>query len=167
MTDDSAVTTWRATNVAPIDIALGLAGEVVTRACRAGAPLRWMAELALAAAPSSVAAAMADRGRAVRGVAEQLAQQALVTVVVPAARSVLAGVDLTQLLREHVDLIGIAEEVVAAINLPEIIRQSGDVAASEAIRGVRAGGMHADDAVAGLVDRVFRRGGGTAGQTSG
>lgn len=48
------------------------------------------------------------------------------------------------------------DSVVAAIYLPEIVRDSTGHLASEAVRSVRAEGMQADDAVAGFVDRLLR-----------
>jgi hypothetical protein len=57
----------------------------------------------------------------------------------------------------RIDLAGIAREVIAAIDLPEIVRDSTGALSSDAVRTVRAEGMHADDAAAGFVDRVLRR----------
>ena len=60
---------------------------------------------------------------------------------------------------EQVDLVGVAEYVVAEIDLPEIIRASTGSVASEAVRGLRMQGVDADQAVARVVDRMlFRRG---------
>jgi hypothetical protein len=78
---------------------------------------------------------------------------------------VVARVDVSAVL-DRVDLVGITEEVIAAIDLPEILRQSSGAVASEAIRGVRTGGVRADDAVAGFVDRMLRRGTGSNGQAA-
>lgn len=57
----------------------------------------------------------------------------------------------------RVDLVGIAREVIAAIDLPEIVRDSTGALSSDAVRTIQAEGMHADDAVASFVDRVLRR----------
>ncbi|QYN38842.1 hypothetical protein K1T35_17520 [Pseudonocardia sp. DSM 110487] len=57
----------------------------------------------------------------------------------------------------RLDLAGIARQVIDAIDLPEIIRQSSRALSSETVRGLRAEGMHADDAVARFVGRVLRR----------
>lgn len=62
----------------------------------------------------------------------------------------------------RIDLAGIAKEVIAAVDLPLIVRESSGTLASEGIRGVRAGGIHADDAVARFVDRLLRRRSGPA-----
>lgn len=57
----------------------------------------------------------------------------------------------------RVDLVGIAREVIAAIDLPEIVRESTGALSSDVVRTIQAEGMHADDAVAGFVDRLLRR----------
>ena len=64
--------------------------------------------------------------------------------------------DLTAL-AQRIDLIGLAEQVVVGIDLPQIIRDSTGSVASEGIAGMRMQGMEADQAVAHFVDRVLRR----------
>ncbi len=64
--------------------------------------------------------------------------------------------DLTALAR-RIDLIGLAEQVVVGIDLPQLIRDSTGSVASEGIAGVRMQGMEADQALAHFVDRVLRR----------
>ncbi len=58
---------------------------------------------------------------------------------------------------DRIDLVGLAEQVINAIDLPEIIRQSTGSVASEAVRGVRMQSIDADEAVARIVDRLFLR----------
>ena len=65
--------------------------------------------------------------------------------------------DLTQIVLQQVDLIGVAEYVVEGIDLPEIIRDSTGSVASEAVRGMRMQSVDADAAVARMVDRVLLR----------
>ncbi|OLT22284.1 hypothetical protein BJF78_07845 [Pseudonocardia sp. CNS-139] len=57
----------------------------------------------------------------------------------------------------RVDLVGIAREVIAAIDLPEIVRTSTGGLTSDTVRSVRAEAVQADDLVAGVVDRLLRR----------
>jgi hypothetical protein len=71
--------------------------------------------------------------------------------------AVVARVDLDAVIR-RLDLPGLAMEVATAIDLPEIVRQSTSSAASEVVRGIRAEGAQADDAVARMVDRLLQRG---------
>ena len=59
----------------------------------------------------------------------------------------------------RVDLVTLVQDVIVAIDLPEIIRQSTGSIASETVRGVRMRGIEADGAVERLVDRLrLRRG---------
>ncbi|MFD1813994.1 hypothetical protein [Rhodococcus gannanensis] len=58
---------------------------------------------------------------------------------------------------DRIDLVGLADQVIEGVDLPEIIRESTGSLSEEAVRGVRSQGMHADDAVAGFVGRLFGR----------
>ena len=87
----------------------------------------------------------------------------------------LAAVDLTTLVRQHVDIDAVAQDLdvdavvervdtatianrlLDEIDLAEIVRESSDVVASEAVNGVRTRAIRADNAVARGVDRVLRR----------
>ncbi|HVE30398.1 MAG TPA: hypothetical protein VNC80_10060, partial [Mycobacteriales bacterium] len=60
-------------------------------------------------------------------------------------------------LAARIDLIGLAEQVVLGIDLPQLIRDSTGSVASEGIAGMRMQGMEADQAIAHFVDRVLRR----------
>ena len=66
--------------------------------------------------------------------------------------------DLTQIVMQQVDLVGVAEYVVDAIDLPEIIRDSTGSVASEAVVGLRMQAVDADVVVGRVVDRMLRRG---------
>ena len=70
--------------------------------------------------------------------------------------AVIARVDVDAVLA-RLDLAAIALQVIEAIDLPEILRESTGSVASEAVRGVRADGVQADEAVARFVDRLLRR----------
>jgi hypothetical protein len=69
---------------------------------------------------------------------------------------VVARVDLDAIVR-RIDLVGLAQSVIDAIDLSEIVRESTGALSSDAVRAVRAEGRRADDRVAGLVDRLLRR----------
>jgi hypothetical protein len=89
--------------------------------------------------------------------------------------AVLDRVDLNQVVRERVDLDGLvatvdvaavidhldlrslAEQVIAEVDLPEIIRASTGSVTSEAVRGVRMRSISGDDAVARAADRFRLR----------
>ena len=74
---------------------------------------------------------------------------------------VVAGVDLDAVaarldidaIINRLDLAGIAEEVLAAIDLPEIIREATGSVTSASVRGVRMRSISGDDAVGRVVDR--------------
>ncbi len=78
---------------------------------------------------------------------------------------VVSGVDLDavatrldmEAIIERIDLVSLVEEVIAEIDLPEIIRQSTGSMASETVRGVRMQGISADEAVSRAVDRLRLR----------
>jgi hypothetical protein len=69
---------------------------------------------------------------------------------------VVARVDLDAVLA-RVDIVGLAREVVDAIDLPEIVRHSTGTLTSDSVRTVRREAMQADEIVAGLFDRLLRR----------
>ena len=69
---------------------------------------------------------------------------------------IVARVDIEAAL-DRLDLAGIARQVIEAIDLAEILRESAAVVSSQAARVVRTEGMHADDSVARFFDRVLRR----------
>jgi hypothetical protein len=70
--------------------------------------------------------------------------------------AIAANLDLEALVAK-IDLDSIAQTVIDEIDLPEIIRRSTGSVASETVRGVRMQSIDADQALAGLVDRVLRR----------
>jgi hypothetical protein len=59
---------------------------------------------------------------------------------------------------DRVDVVAIAEETIAAIDLPEIIRESTGSIASETVRGTRMTGISLDEAISRSIQRhLFRR----------
>lgn len=87
--------------------------------------------------------------------------------------AVINRLDLTEIVLERVDLervvaavlqriqpadlVGPVEEIIDAIDLPEIIRESTGSMASDTVRGARMHGIAADEAVARAVDRLLLR----------
>ncbi|MGZ4775500.1 MAG: hypothetical protein ACXVYW_09390 [Oryzihumus sp.] len=55
---------------------------------------------------------------------------------------------------DRIDVVGLAEEVIAEVDLPEIIRESTGSVASDAVRGVRMQGISGDEAVGRAIDRL-------------
>jgi hypothetical protein len=70
---------------------------------------------------------------------------------------VLDELDINALVRERVDLIELADEVVAGIDLPAIIRESTGSVTADVMDDVRSQGERADDAVSGIVNRILGR----------
>jgi hypothetical protein len=70
--------------------------------------------------------------------------------------SIVAGVDLKAIV-DRLDVVGLAEEVINEIDLPEIIRDSTGSMASHVVRDARMQSIDADEAVSRLVDRLLRR----------
>ncbi|MUL66255.1 hypothetical protein BOO86_17420 [Mycobacterium sp. CBMA 234] len=70
---------------------------------------------------------------------------------------VLDELDLNQLVRQRVDLIGLTNEVIDGIDLEAVIRQSTDSMTAEVMSDVRTQGERADDAISGFVDRLLGR----------
>ena len=88
-------------------------------------------------------------------------------VVVPAVvGQVVQRVDITEIVEKYVDidriaggmdLVSLTNEVIAEVDLPEIIRESTGSVASETLRGVRMQSISGDDAVTRIVDRFRLR----------
>jgi hypothetical protein len=127
---------------------------------------------------------IADRGRAERRRAEADLVRLLDALVPEVVRAVVTRIDLTALVRQQVDvnqvaaeidvdaiarrvdvdaviarvdLIGITEDIIDRIDLPEIIRESAGSMTTEAVHDVRMTGIGADEAVSRAVDRLLRR----------
>ena len=70
--------------------------------------------------------------------------------------AIVSRVDIDAIV-QRLDLVGLAEEIVNGIDLPEIIRESTGSMASEVVRDVRMQSIDADVAIARFVDRIIRR----------
>jgi len=127
-------------------------------------PLTWVVR-------SRPLVAIARRGRPYRVALLQDLDARLATVLTTVVEQVLRRVDLTALVERHVDLdrlvagvdldavvarmdlAALAEDVIATLDLPEIIRESTSAVSSEAVREVRMRGIAADDVVSRAVQR--------------
>ena len=70
--------------------------------------------------------------------------------------AIVASVDLEAIV-DRLNVVGIAEDVINEIDLPEIIRDSTGSMASQVVRDARVQTIDADEAISRLVDRVLRR----------
>ena len=80
-----------------------------------------------------------------------------VAVAVQMVELVLDEIDLNNLVRERIDLIGLADEVIDGVDLQAIIRQSTATVSENVMSDVRTQGERADDMVSGFVDRLLGR----------
>lgn len=130
------------------------------------------------------AARVADRGREERKRAAADLERLLDALVPDVVHAVVARIDMTALVRQEVDLdevaaaidvdaiarrvdveaviarvdlVGITEDILDRIDLPEIIRESAGSMTTEAVHDVRMTGIGADEAVNRAVDRLLRR----------
>jgi hypothetical protein len=58
---------------------------------------------------------------------------------------------------DRLNVVGLAENVISEIDLPEIIRDSTGSMASEVVRGARMQSIDADEAISHFFDRLVRR----------
>jgi hypothetical protein len=122
-------------------------------------------QLYLASERLPVLGGLLRRGRtdlARRG--EQLIDQSIdpvkavfVSVAVQMVELVLDELDLNNLVRERIDLIGLADDVIDGVDLQAIIRQSTATVSENVMADVRTQGERADDMVSGFVDRLLGR----------
>jgi hypothetical protein len=134
--------------------------------------------------PSPVLARLAERGRREQTAAAADLERLVATLVPALTAAVLDRLDLTAVVRDRValdslvaevdidavaarldidaivarlDLVGLANQTIDGIDLPEIIRESTGSVTGDMVRDVRMRGIEADQAVAGLVARFLRR----------
>ena len=111
----------------------------------------------------AVVTTVLDRMDLTAVVLERVDLQAVVTTVLDRldlTTVVLQRVDLEAVVSAalaQIDLVGIAEEVIDGVDLPEIIRESTGSMASDTVRGDRMQGISADEAVGRAVDRLLLR----------
>jgi hypothetical protein len=152
----------------PIDVAFGIAVQARDTVATVGRPLRVLAGPVVRVAlrpplvprrlqPASWLNRVARRGATYRSEValdlDALMEQLLPTLVAEIVRHV----DVTELVQENVDVVTLARDVIAEIDLPEIIRDSTGAMASDTLLGVRMQSISGDDAIARAVDRLRLR----------
>ncbi|MFC9978991.1 hypothetical protein [Gordonia sp. NPDC127522] len=75
--------------------------------------------------------------------------------------AIAARIDIDAILG-RVDLIGLAEEIIDGVDLPDIIREASTSVTADVMTDVRSTSERADDAVANAVNRFLRRRGAAA-----
>ncbi|HEX5861921.1 MAG TPA: hypothetical protein VFY58_08770 [Nocardioides sp.] len=99
---------------------------------------------------------LAERGSRQR---EQLTRELAATLdrTVPiVVDEVLRRVDLDAVIA-RLDLARLSEEIIASVDLPEIIRESTSAVSNEAVREVRMRGISGDEAVGRAMERLLPR----------
>lgn len=105
----------------------------------------------------SVRSTLLKRGEEAVATGFEPLKATIASVAVDIVDRVLDELDLNKLVRERIDLIGLADEIVSGIDLPSIIRESTNSVTAVVIDDVRSQGERADDAVSGFVDRMLGR----------
>ena len=151
-----------------VDVVLGVVSKSLAAVVVVGGPVqsvgRPLAHLVLRPPmlpsrlqPATLLGRAARRGITYR--AEVLIEvEGLLDRLIPAVVSELLGhVDLNQLVKQNVDVVTLAEEVIAEIDLPAIIRDSTSAVASDTLLGVRMQSISADEAIGRAMARVRLR----------
>ena len=112
---------------------------------------RWLTESAdqLKALVASIAVALVDL------VLDEMDLNALVRERVD-IDALAADIDIDAIIN-RIDLIALADKVIEGVDLPAIIRESTNSMTAEVMTDVRTQGERADDAVAGIVNRMLGR----------
>jgi hypothetical protein len=114
--------------------------------------------------PGSWLRRAAERGSTYRSETRHELDAVLDRLLPALLTEMMRHVDVAELLQKNLDVVALAEEVIAEIDLPEIIRDSTGAMASDTLRGVRMHSISGDDAIARAVDRLrLRLTKGTAG----
>ena len=151
-----------------MDIALGVLVQARDRAAFLGRPLLLVARPAarIVLRPPLVPRRLqlgtwlrraADRGSTYRDETRNELDAVLDRLLPALLTEMMRHVNVTELLQENVDVVALAEEVIAEIDLPEIIRDSTGAMASDTLLGVRMQSISGDDAIARAVDRLRLR----------
>jgi hypothetical protein len=107
--------------------------------------------------PASWLGRIARRGATYRSEVA-LDVDALMEQLLPAlVTEIVRHVDVTELVQQNVDVVTLARDVIAEIDLPEIIRESTGAMASDTLLGVRMQSISGDEAIARAMGRLRLR----------
>jgi len=151
-----------------VDVALGVVAKSRSAMVIAAGPLQSLARpfanvmlrpplLPSRLQPATWLARAAHRGVAYRSEVLSEVQDVLDLLIPAVVTELLHHVDLNQLVRQNVDVVTLAEEVIAEIDLPAIIRDSTGAVASDTLLGVRMQSISADAAIGRAMERLRLR----------
>ncbi len=100
---------------------------------------------------------LARRGEIVIDQSIEPVKAIIATVAAQVVELVLDELDLNNLVRERIDLLGLADEVIDGVDLRAIIRQSTATVTADVMSDVRGQSERGDDLVSGFVDRLLGR----------
>jgi hypothetical protein len=151
-----------------VDVALGVVAKSRSAMVIAGGPLKTFARplahvmlrpplLPSRLQPATWLTRAARRGVEYRSEVLSEVQDVLDRLIPAVVSELLHHVDLNQLVKQNVDVVTLAEEVIAEIDLPAIIRDSTGAVASDTLLGVRMQSISADAAIGRAMDRLRLR----------
>ena len=150
------------------DIVLGVLVQARDRALFLGRPLQLVARPAARVVlrpplvprrlqPGTWLRSAAERGSTYRRETQHDLDAVLDRLLPAVLTQMMRHVDVAELLQDNVDVVALVEEVMAEIDLPEIIRESTGAMASDTLLGVRMHSISGDDALARAVGRLRLR----------
>jgi len=164
----SGAQTSRGVAAVSVDVVLGVVAKSVSTVGIVGGPLQSLGRpvarvlLRPPLVPSQLQPATLLGRAARRGVAYRsqvlVEVEAVLDLLIPALVSeLLTRVDLDRLVQQNVDVVTLAEEVIAEIDLPAIIRDATGAVASDTLLGVRMQSISADEAIGRAMGRLRLR----------
>ena len=170
--EDPQLTGLRAPTLLALDLTVATVRPGIRAALAVGHHLSAATRPLTSAMRSRPLVAIARRGRPYRVILRQELDARSAAVLTAVVEQVLRRVDLSALIQRHVDLdrlvagvdldavvarmdlAALAEDVIATLDIPEVIRESTSTVSSEAVREVRMRGIAADDVVSRAVARI-------------
>jgi hypothetical protein len=152
----------------PADIVLGVVAKTLSAMVILSAPVRVLGRPLTHVAlrpplvpqqfqPATLLSRAARRGAEYRSEVVVEVEDFLDRLSPALVSELLQHVDLTQLVQQNVDVVTLAEEVIAEIDLPAIIRDSTGAVASDTLLGVRMQSISGDEAIGRAMHRLRLR----------
>ena len=151
-----------------VDVAFGVVVQARDTVSAVGRPLKVLARpvahvmlrpplIPRRLQPATWLNGVARRGADYRGEVRRDLDATLDLLLPALLTEMVRHVDVTELVQKNVDVVTLAREVIAEIDLPEIIRDSTGAMASDTLLGVRMQSISGDEAIARAMDRLRLR----------